>query len=417
MDLTFGDVLVYVTVFFGLFTSIFFLLTLLEHAPKEPRRRLRRYEKVCIVVPCYNEERTVAKTLESLLALDYPKKYLQIIVVDDGSTDETYRIAKRYARRGVEVYRKHNGGKYTALNYALKRTDAMFVGALDADSFVHPKALRRMIPYFNDQRVMAVTPSMKVYRPKRYLQHVQWTEYLLGILLRKMQAFLGAIHVTPGPLSIYRRSFFLKHGYYRHAYNTEDIEMALRIQANNYEIENAHDAYVYTVGPSTFKTLWNQRLRWYYGFIRNLEDYKQLFSVRHGVLGTFFLPAAFFSVALVLTGMAYMIYRTITQAWDKFVYLRATGFDPQLDLRFDTFFISMNGVVVLGLMALLIGILLLLVARSLAGERGEPGFVRHYVWFAILYWFLYGLWWLAAFYMRLRGRSVAWGHKSKTGGT
>lgn len=411
MGLTFGDILLYVTVFFGLFTSIFFLLTLVEFVPRERRHKMKGYEKVCIIVPCYNEEGTVGKTVESLLAMDYPKDKLEIVVVDDGSTDNTYRIAKRYEKEGVLIYRKKNGGKHTALNYALKRTDAAYVGALDADSFVHPQALKRMMPHFQKQRVIAVTPSMKIHEPKTWLQHVQWTEYLLGIFLRKVFTYLGAQHVTPGPFSIYKKEFFEKHGYYRPAHNTEDIEIALRIQANNYEIDNAHDAYVYTVGPARWKGLWNQRIRWYHGFVRNIEDYSYLFHPSHGHLGIFVLPGSFFSVALVMAGVVYTMTRVLANWWDKIIYLQATGWDlAQWEFSFDTFFISFSSTIILGWIALLLGVLVILIARQIADEKH---ILKHYLWFLVTYWILFGLWWIGALWKRLTKSKVTWKHKSE----
>jgi cellulose synthase/poly-beta-1,6-N-acetylglucosamine synthase-like glycosyltransferase len=409
--LALGDIIIYVTVFFGTYTSIFFLLTLLENRERMRPKKHVKLEKVCIIVPCFNEEHTVAKTLDSLLALDYPKDKLEIIVVDDGSKDNTFKIAKTYEKRGVRVLKKPNGGKYTALNYALERTNAVYVGALDADSFVDKHALKRMLPYFSDLKVMAVTPSMKVHNPKHWLQKVQWTEYLFGIFLRKIFAFLGSIHVTPGPFSIYRKEFFKKHGLYRHAHNTEDIEMALRIQSNNYEIENAHDAYVYTVGPDTFKGLWNQRLRWYYGFLRNNEDYKDLFSWRHGILGVFILPASFFSIALVITSLFYLLYKLIEGTLNYLIYARAVGYDIfSWRWSFDMFFLNLNSAAILGMIAFLAGIIVILTAKYLAGEKKIIG---HYAWFAVTYWFLYGIWWMGAIYMRAKGKSIGWRHKSQ----
>lgn len=409
MSLTFGDALIYITVFFGVYTSIFFLLTLIENAEIRPRKKVK-YEKVCIIIPCYNEEKTVEQTILSLLHIDYPKNKLEIIVVDDGSTDNTYKIAKKYEKQGIQVMKKPNGGKYTALNYALKRTDAVYVGALDADSFVDKHALKRIMSYFSNPKVMAVTPSLKVYKPKHWLQKVQWTEYLIGIFLRKVFAFLGSIHVTPGPFSIYKREFFVKYGMYKNAYNTEDIEMALRIQSHDYEIENAHDAYVYTVGPDDFGTLWNQRLRWYYGFLRNTEDYKKLFSFRHGVLGMFILPGSFISVLLVILSVFYVSYNLIDKAISKYVYLRATGFDLfQFQWNFNLFFINFNSIVILGLLAFILGIVVLLVAKNLAGEKRV---LRHYLWFLATYWILFGVWWFVAIYMRISGKKMGWRHKS-----
>ena len=84
------------------------------------------------------------------------------------------------------MLKKKNGGKFTALNLAIQRTKATYIGALDADSIVDPRALKRMLPYFEEKRVVAVTPSMKIHEPSNWLQKVQFIEYLLGIFLRKV---------------------------------------------------------------------------------------------------------------------------------------------------------------------------------------------------------------------------------------
>ena len=409
----FGDAIVYVTVFFGILTSLFFLFIYIENEPKRAPK-LKKMEKVCIVIPCFNEERTVAKTIESLLALDYPKTKLEIMVVDDGSTDNTYTIAAAYRDRGVKVFRKKNGGKFTALNFAIVCTDAVYLGALDADSIVDTHALKRMLSYFYNERIVAVTPSMKVYDPSNWLQKVQFIEYMLGIFLRKVFSFIGSIHVTPGPFSIYRREFFIKHGLYRHAHNTEDIEVALRIQTLNYEIENCADAYVYTVGPKSWRGLWNQRVRWYSGFIRNIEDYRHLISPRHGVLGAVVIPSAFISILLVFGGVIYFAMSTITQLTNQYVYLRAGGYDffSGWNWSFDTFFINVNSIAALGAIAFIVSAIIILTAKREAKENNS--IIIPYVWFILTYWALYAVWWAAAIWARLRKEKVSWRHKSET---
>src|SRR5690606_33425680 len=139
--------------------------------------------------------------------------------------------------------------KYTALNLGLQHVDTDLVGCLDADSFVHPEALNRIVPYFDKKDVMAVTPAIKIHEPRSLLQIVQKVEYSWGIFLRKMLSYLGAIYVTPGPFSIFRTAVFKKLGGYKHAHFTEDFEIALRMQSHSMKIANAHDAHVYTVAP------------------------------------------------------------------------------------------------------------------------------------------------------------------------
>src|SRR3989344_4717199 len=106
-----GIILMYIAAFFGLFTGIYFLLTLLENKDLLKSPEAKRYPSVTIIVPAYNEEQTIEKDLDSLLTLDYPKEKLSIIVVDDGSKDRTYELAKAYEQKGVAVYTKKNEGK------------------------------------------------------------------------------------------------------------------------------------------------------------------------------------------------------------------------------------------------------------------------------------------------------------------
>ena len=121
-------------------------------------------------------EKTIAKTVKSLLNLDYPKDKLELMVIDDGSTDKTYEKARQFAKAGVKVFTKKNAGKAAALNFALKKSTGDFFGALDADSFVNSNALKKMIGHFKDPKIMAVTPSLKVYNPKTILQKIQYIE-------------------------------------------------------------------------------------------------------------------------------------------------------------------------------------------------------------------------------------------------
>ena len=181
----FGIILMYVVAYFGLFTAIFFLLTMFENKKELKNPKPKKLPTVTIVVPAYNEEKTISKTLQSLLNLNYPKNKLEIIAVDDGSTDNTYKAAKQFTSQGVKVYKKKNTGKADSLNFALKKSKGELFAALDADSFANPDCLKKMIGYFNDPKIMAVTPSLKVYKPKNMLQKIQYVEYLIGIFLRK----------------------------------------------------------------------------------------------------------------------------------------------------------------------------------------------------------------------------------------
>ena len=112
----------------------------------------------------------------------------------------------------MHVFTKENGGKHTALNFAILNTTSDLIGCLDADSFVDPQALQEIIPYFDNNTVMAVTPSVQIHKPDNVLQKLQATEYMIGAFTRKVFSRINGLYVTPGPFSIYRKDIFDKIG-------------------------------------------------------------------------------------------------------------------------------------------------------------------------------------------------------------
>src|SRR3990167_7219440 len=302
----------YMLIFLSVYVQIFFLVTFLENRKKiiirSEKMKLAKYPAVTIVVPCWNEERTVYKTVRSLLDLNYPKDKLKIFLVDDGSTDSTWSIINKFTKYpNIQIFRKENGGKYTALNLGLQYLETDFFGGLDADSFVAPESLIRIMSYYEkDHGIMAVVPSVAVHSPQNILQNAQTAEYHIGIYFKKMLSFLGAINVTPGPFTIFRKKVFDDLGPYRHGHNTEDMEIAYRMQKNNYKIEHCNDAYVYTNTPTTIRKLYRQRLRWIYGFINNTIDYRGvLFRKKYGNFSLFTLPTGIISILTV----SYLFFR------------------------------------------------------------------------------------------------------------
>jgi len=342
--MTAGNIIIYSSIFFFLYMSILLLLVLWENKNRIYKPKLRKnHPNVCIIVPCFNEEKTIVKTVHSLLRLDYPRDKLEILVIDDGSTDKTFQKAKLLEKyKQVKVFHKKNGGKYTALNYGLSKTKAEFVGCLDADSFVDSHALKLMIPHFINPKIMAVTSSVKIHQPKGALQRIQKIEFIFGIFLRKVFASLNSITVAPGPFTIFRKKAFDKLGPFRHGHNTEDLEIAFRIQSKNYQIANTPNACVYTVGPSSFKKLYQQRKRWYHGLSKNGWDYRSLmFNKKYGDLGVFVFPGIFLSILIFLFVSFYTIFQFTQYVINRFIIWRAVEFNlSQLVFRFDWFFIN-----------------------------------------------------------------------------
>jgi len=406
----FETILLCIVCFFGLYSSLFFLFLILDNKERLDDPKPKRFPSVTILVPAYNEERTIAKTLRSLLKLDYPRNKLKIFVVDDGSTDRTYEIAKRFENENkglVKVFTKPNGGKASALNYGIKRTKSELIVSLDADSFVSRDALKRMVGYFDDPTVMAVTPALKVYKPKGFWRRIQAMEYLLGVFLRKAFALLGSIHVTPGPFSAYRRKFFERYGYYDEGNLTEDIEVALRIQAKGYDIENSIKAEVFTVAPNRFLPLLRQRLRWYTGFIVNLFRYRSLFKQRNN-LGFFVLPTSLISVGLVLVTAGFSCYILAKSLAHLFRSIKLLGFldaIKMLKLNLNPFYFG-NEFVIVTASCFVLGFLIIYSAKLFSRERSKIKY--SYLLYVFVYYYLFGFWWFWTLINRLFGRQIKW---------
>ncbi len=414
--MTLGDIITYIVIFLAVYVQVFFLVTYIEHRKKFPAimnkelPELVNPPKVAVIVPCWNEEKTVHGTIASILALDYPADKLEVIAVDDGSTDTTWQELLQYKDNPrVRIFQKENGGKHTAINFGIDNTDAEIVGGLDADSFVAPDALRRMIAMFqSDPEVMAVTPSLIVHNPQTMLQHAQQVEYNMSTYNKKMLSFLGAIHVTPGPFSLFRKSMFDKIGKFRKAHNTEDQELAYRMQQNHLKIEHCVNAYVYTSSPDTVKKLYKQRLRWIYGFIQNTIDYRHLvFNAEYLNFSFFTLPSGIISIVAVVFLSASFLYDFIVFLISKINQIAAVGFNSHIHINFNWFYINTQTVFFVTIILYVLLIFSIVMGTRL-NQQGH-GFDWRILLYLVVYSVIAPFWLLKAVWNTITGRrQPAW---------
>lgn len=407
----FQHIVIYIVSFIGLFASLFFLLTLLESRHKVKNPLPTRFPYVTAIIPAYNEGENIRKTIESVRQLEYPGK-LEIIVVDDGSRDNTLEIAQMIAKkdRRIKVIHQENRGKAAAINFSISKAKGEFIATLDADSFVEKKdALMKMIGYFEDPKVAAVTPSLKVYNPRSFVQKIQKVEYIWGIFLRKIFSFMNALHVTPGPFSIFRKSFFEKYGGFDEKNPTEDTEIALRIQSHHYRIENSIDATVYTVSPSRFKELLTQRIRWYYGLMKNLRLYPNLFNPRYGYVALFSLPAAIISVIMIIFIVVYFTQLYIQTMIHNMINWHNIGYDFWTMLKgfkWDYLYYELTSPLTVLLLTLsAFNIIFLIYAEIKSREKDKIDVA--YIYYFCFYAYFYALWWIAAIFYWIFGK-VRW---------
>lgn len=275
---------------------------------------------ISLIVPAYNEEKTISRTLRHLQNFDYPKDDLEIIVVDDGSRDKTFEVASRFS--GVKVVKKPNGGKASALNYGLKFAKGELVACVDSDSCPRSDALVNMVPFFSEPNVAAVTSSIFISGGKRVIERLQRIEYILIVWARKLLEYLDSVYCTPGPLSLYRAGILRSVGGFDEKNLTEDIEIAWRLIHHGYKIKMAPLAEVYTNPQETFGKWWKQRLRWNIGGMQTTIKYKGDL-LRRGSLGMFVIP--FFSLSYFLSIFGLFIFSYIVIKWVYNVAAFSTG--------------------------------------------------------------------------------------------
>jgi len=414
------EIIFYCFSFLSLYVQIYFLIIFLENY-KSLKSKVRRtptrlfendkdYPEVTITVPAYNEGENVAKTVESLLKLNYPKDKLFLILVDDGSTDNTLEVMNRYKDNPqIQIFTKPNGGKYSAQNLGLENSSTPFIGCLDSDSIVDPEALGRIISYFlEDATVMAVSPTIVSNSEKNIVQKAQKADYELQIYVKKMLSFINAIHVTPGPFSIFRREVFEKIGPYRHAHTTEDQEIALRMQNNHMKIEHALDAYVFTNTPETVRGLYKQRARWIYGFIQNARDYRHLFfKKKYGNVGFITLPSGFISTISVIFLFTFTIINLIKYLKDKSLILSAIGLDfGSYKFSIDPFFINTSAIMFVSIFIYASVFFSLYMGHRIL--HGKMKFDFSIFWFFIVYAIVAPFWLIRAVFNAFRNYESSW---------
>jgi len=262
---------------------------------KISRKRIRYWPSVSIIVPAHNEEKVIGRCIESLLEVDYPKK--EIIVVDDGSSDKTYWIAKRYTKKGVKVIRrKQAGGKSVALNTGMLFAKGEIIVTCDADSLISRTAIKAVVRRFQDPSVTAVAGNVKVLNRTNFVTKCQALEYIVNEnIYRRVFDIFGVVPVVPGPLAAFRRTSLREIGFYDKDTLTEDFDITVKILKAGKVVQALSNAIVYTEAPSTWRDLYRQRLRWNRGTFQTLRKHWNV--LRHSRFG--FVHTLTFSYVLL----------------------------------------------------------------------------------------------------------------------
>jgi len=268
-------------------------------APLQARRARRRGVQqpptgfgVSVVVPAYNEESVIARTVESLLAQEPP--VLEVVCVDDGSKDRTLLVLHEKFDKNprLRILSKPNGGKASALNLGFSEARGEVVVALDSDTLFTPQTVARLTAPFADPRVGAVAGNAKVGNRVNRLTRWQALEYVTAQNLeRRAWDLVGAVPVVPGAVGAWRQEAVLDAGGFHEDTLAEDTDLTLRLIARGLRVVYAEGALAYTEAPEKVGSLLKQRFRWTYGVLQACWKHKsRLFRPGGGVLGWVILP-------------------------------------------------------------------------------------------------------------------------------
>jgi peptidoglycan-N-acetylglucosamine deacetylase len=249
---------------------------------------------VAVLIPAYNEEKVIERTVQGALDSDYPN--LRVIVIDDGSKDRTLEIARRAfaaeeAAGRVLILTRPNGGKAEALNFGLEHIDdaELFVG-IDADTIIAPDAIARLVPHFLNPKVAAVAGNAKVGNRVNLWTRWQALEYITSQNFeRRALNALGAVSVVPGAIGAWRTAAVREAGSYHVDTVAEDADLTMALLRNGYRVEYEDLALAFTEAPTSANALMRQRFRWSFGILQAIFKHKGVFA-RKGALGFVALP-------------------------------------------------------------------------------------------------------------------------------
>ncbi len=238
---------------------------------------------VSIIVPVFNEDKIIEKSIGSLLELNYSN--YEIIIVNDGSTDKTKEVAESLVgfQRGkldfvkVSLINKSNGGKASALNAGIKVCNSEFVLCMDGDSRLSPNSLKLAVRHFTNQEIGAVAGNVKVLNRGKFFTDLQALEYIEGLnMARSAQSYFRLVNIIPGPIGLFRKSALENAGLYSSDTFAEDADMTLKILAKGWKIYFEPQSISYTEAPVKLEQLLKQRYRWTRGILQSIRKHKKL---------------------------------------------------------------------------------------------------------------------------------------------
>jgi len=273
------------------------------------RRKFPDFEpKVSVVIPAYNEEANIAACIDSVLASGYPKGKLEVIVVDDGSTDRTVPIVRHY--HSVRLVKGSHAGKSAALTLGAKSAKHQFVMTIDADTTIDTGCIRQLVRPLFQPKIGATTGISRVKNSASLLGMFQNIEYAYNDLIKTSfsRVFNNGIWFF-GALACYRKPALEKIGHFKSTTMSEDMDVALELKLAGYTTYNVSEARSSTIVPGSFRDLYRQRRRWWLGVLQALVKNRRLFSLKSSPSINFLYVNQFWWSFYALISLPLIIYQ------------------------------------------------------------------------------------------------------------
>lgn len=272
-----------ILIFIGLVVLRYMLLlffsiikVLIKTADEKESKLKKSNKKVSVIIPAYNEEKVIEQSMRSIINQTHPN--IELIVVDDGSTDNTSLVAQKYTYLPfVKVLKKPNEGKAKAINYGIEHSTGELIMVVDADSKLEKDAVELMARYFEDPQIAAVAGAVFVNNQVNFITKLQALEYIEGLnMVRNGQAFLKLVNIIPGPIGMFRKDALYEVGLYDDDTFAEDCDVTLKLLTHGYKIDFESEAIAKTEAPEHFLDLIKQRYRWTRGILQAIRKHKSL---------------------------------------------------------------------------------------------------------------------------------------------
>jgi cellulose synthase/poly-beta-1,6-N-acetylglucosamine synthase-like glycosyltransferase len=292
------------TVFLLIIISYYILIFANFRKPKATKK----FSSLTVIIPAHNEERYMAECIKSVIKAEFKGKK-KIIVIDDGSIDNTYQIASKFKSSYIKVMQTPHSGKASSINKAISKTNSELIAIVDADSTIRKDALRLMSDEIAREETAACTGIVRVKNRRKFICMWLHIEQAYNSLIRLLFSKINANIVTPGPLSIYRRKELLKVGGFSTRGFSEDIDISIRLIRSGYKIGFSEKAISDTNMPYKAKGFLMQRTRFAKGMLNIFRKHVQLNST---IIDVYTLPLfMFFYVQAIIMG-SFTIYQIVS---------------------------------------------------------------------------------------------------------